>query len=520
MKQKWFSIVVIMILLSLFSACKKKEAEPEEVITFKSAENESTVETPAVQNTEPAPAPAIVADTEAPSEVKDLMASSGDGSVMLSWTNPAEEDFTKIVITYGIDGVATVRGVPGGLGKQYISELKNGVEYTFTVMAVDRTGNASNGIQVSSTPAAPKPVAPVETPVAKVEPKPAKPAEPAPAPVKQVVAEPEPVVEPVTETTVNAFVPFIRSADGNIAANTDCVFAKTSETTVLAKATAIELDGQKSLLNAYKMGKYPVTQELFEVVMGINPSKCVDSSNLYATAAGEVTKLKPCDKASWYDAIAFCNKLSLLLEYEPCYSVAGVDDWMALVYEDIPVEYNANWSDAYCDFTKNGFRLPTENEWETAARGGNPKAAEWNYAFSGKDSAAARQATNADLDSVGWYRYNICNGGVTASAEPAASKAGYGTHEVGLKAPNSLSIYDMCGNVWEWCWDSCKTTDEHSTFAVEPISGVPADSCRALRGGSWGIDASCCDIPSRLVEYEFYRSARYGFRVVRTGTAD
>ena len=119
----------------------------------------------------------------------------------------------------------------------------------------------------------------------------------------------------------------------------------------------------------------------------------------------------------------------------------------------------------------------------------------------------------------GWYRYQICNGGVTASAEPAYG-AGYGTHEVGLKEPNSLSLYDMCGNVWEWCWDSCQTTDEYSTYEVDPITGVPADSCRALRGGSWGIDATCCDIPSKLIEYEFYRSARYGFRLVRTATAE
>lgn len=518
MRQKWFSIVVVMILLSLFSACSKKE-EAEEVINFKSAESEETVENPVVQNEEP-PVPPAVVDTTAPADVKDLVASSGDGSVMLSWTNPADEDFSKIVITYGIDGTASVRGTPGSIGKQYISNLKNGTEYTFTVMAVDKLGNASDGVQISSTPVSPEPVKPVEPPA----PKPAKIPEPtpapkpvAPAPVATVVPEPVPVVEP-EPVAEPVSVSFIRSSDGNIAASMDCVFAKTSEVTVLEKAASIELNEQKTLLSAYRMGKYPVTQELFEAVMGINPSKCVDSSTLYQTAQGEVTKLKPCEKVSWYDAIAFCNKLSILLGYEPCYVVKGIDDWASFIYENIPTEYNTDWSDVYCDFTRNGFRLPTEREWEVAARGGNPDAGEWNYAFSGKDSAE-RKAVNADLDSVAWYRYNICNGGVTASAEPAYG-AGYGTHEVGLKEPNSLSLYDMCGNIWEWCWDSCKTTDDNSTFEVDPISGVPADSCRALRGGSWGIDATCCDIPSRLVEYEFYRSARYGFRIVRTGNAE
>jgi len=562
MRQKWVPIVVIMILLALFSACSKKEEASEEVISFKSAEGETAVETP-VEEKEEIPTPPPVVDTTAPSEVKDLIASAGDHSVMLSWTNPVDEDFSKVVITYGIDGTVSVRGIPGSMGKQFISELTNGTEYTFTVMTLDRIGNASDGVQVSSTPVSPEPVKPIEPPAPKTEPakpvetpapktEPVKPVEtPAPKPDPIKISEPEPVQEPVeVSTSVIAFGPeqepvvesetepklepepipviepesleetvslsFIRSADGDIAANVECVFEKTSEVTVLSKASAIELNGQKALLSAYRMGQYPVTQELFEAVMGINPSKCVESSSIYATVDGEVTKLKPCEKVSWYDAIAFCNKLSILLEYDPCYVVNGIDDWASLIYENIPTEYNADWSDAYCDFTKNGFRLPTEREWEIAARGGNPEATEWNYMFSGKDSAE-RKAVNADLDSIAWYRYNICNGGVSSDVEPAAG-AGYGTHEVGLKEPNTLSLYDMCGNVWEWCWDSCQTTDDNSTFEVDPLDGVPTDSCRALRGGSWGIDATCCDIPSRLVEYEFYRSARYGFRIVRTGT--
>ena len=659
-------MVATIILLSFFTACSKKEEDSEEVITFMPTENESPVEASTVQNTE-TPVPIPVADTDAPADVKDLIASSGDGSVMLSWTNPADEDFTKVVITYGVDGTAVVRGVPGGMGKQYIADLKNGVEYTFTVMTVDKTGNASDGTQVSSTPTGQSSVSQTETSAARTEPAnktEAAPATttstqtaqvssstPASAPVTSQVSspvsastpataqvsssapastpvtaqvsssaqastpvtsqvsspvsasapataqvsssapastpvtaqvssstpasapvtsqatspatstqatsatrtssatvaantaqttsapisvipattyhqssettlssEPEPVIDASSSSTVNTFIPYIRSADGNIAANLETVFQKTGETVVLAKATAIELNGQKSLVSAFRMCKYPVTQELFEAVMGTNPSKCVASSNLYKTAEGEVTKLKPCDKISWYDAIVFCNKLSILMEYEPCYIVNGIDDWLAIKYEDIPVEYNSDWSDISCDFTRNGFRLPTENEWEIAARGGNPEAAEWNYAFSGKDSSI-REATNEDLDSVGWYRYNICNNGVTSPIEPTYG-VGYGTHEVGLKAPNSLSLYDLCGNVWEWCWDMCKTTDENSTSSVDPVPGVPDDSCRALRGGSWGIEASCCDIPSRLIEYEFYRSARYGFRLVRTGAAD
>ncbi|MCR4939798.1 MAG: SUMF1/EgtB/PvdO family nonheme iron enzyme [Treponemataceae bacterium] len=576
MKQKFFSVVVVMIVLSLFFACSKKEAELEEVISFKAAEESGSIsDAPDEVETmeeaqETAPEAPPVVDVTAPAEVRNLIASSGDRSVILSWTNPSEEDFSKVVITYGVDGVVSVRGNPSGTSKQFITDLRNGTEYTFTVMSVDRAGNVSEGIQISSVPENPEPAkivelppvkeepvkvaelpapAPVETPapvpapapepepvkvtespepvveeevVAEIIPEPVEITEsPEPAPATDLepvdtalVEEPEPVLEPLEKENPAPAIQFIRSADGNIASDFETVFDKTSEVSVLAKASAVELNGEKTLMSAYRMGKYPVTQELFQAVMGVNPSKCVDSSTLYITAEGEVTKLKPCDKISWYDAIAFCNKLSLLFEYEPCYTVNGVDDWNALIYEDIPVEYNADWSDASCDFTRNGFRLPTEREWEFAARGANPEAADWEYTFSGKASEA-REAVNADLDSVGWYRYNICAGGVSSETEPAFG-AGYGTHEVGLKEPNSLSIYDMCGNVWEWCWDSCDTTDDNSTFAIDPLEGIPEDSCRALRGGSWGIDATCCDIPSRLVEYESYRSTRYGFRLVRT----
>ncbi len=597
MKQKFFSVIMVMVLLSLFFACSKKEAELEEVISFKSAESEQVsdsvteYEAPAEEITAPAPVTdavavadtVVVADTTAPAEVLNLIASSGDRSVILNWTNPSDEDFAKVVITYGVDGTTVVRGIPGGSGKQYITDLTNGKEYTFTVMAVDRIGNVSDGVQVSSVPVNPEPVkieaepvkvaeravepvkvaenapaAPVvetasaetpasievvpavlaesantdavtsepETPEAEVEAQPSvipasvveTSAKVAMAPASAFTPEPEPVVEPVQTSVSVPVVQFIRNADGNVAYNFNTVLEKTGEVSVLAKVSSVEFNGEKALMSAYRMSKYPVTQELFQAVMGINPSKCVDSSTIYKTAEGEVTKLKPCDKVSWYDAIAFCNKLSLCFEYEPCYVVNGVDDWASLVYENIPVEYNADWSDAYCDFTRNGFRLPTEREWEFAARGGNAEAAEWEYTFSGKDTSV-REAVNADLDSVGWYRFNICNGGVSSAEEPAYG-AGYGTHETGLKEPNSLSIYDMCGNVWEWCWDSYETTDDYSTFEVDPRQGVPADSCRALRGGSWGIDATCCDIPSRLVEYESYRSARYGFRLVRTAGAD
>ena len=121
-------------------------------------------------------------------------------------------------------------------------------------MAVDKLGNASDGVQISATPVSPDPVKPVEPPA----PKPAKIPEPtpapkpvAPAPVVTVVPEPVPVVEP-EPVAEPVSVKFIRSADGNIAASEDCVFAKTSEVTVLEKASSIELNEQKTLLSVLR----------------------------------------------------------------------------------------------------------------------------------------------------------------------------------------------------------------------------------------------------------------------------
>lgn len=213
-------------------------------------------------------------------------------------------------------------------------------------------------------------------------------------------------------------------------------------------------------LNDFYMDKYEVTQKLYQDVMGTNPSYWKGDS-------------LPVEMVSWYDAVEFCNALSQKEGLTPAYTISGTS-----------VTWNQN---------ANGYRLPTEAEWEYAAGGGASNRTKW-----------AGTNSESNLGNYAWYLDNSYNLG--------SDHPNYGTNEVGTKQPNSLSLYDMSGNVWEWCWDWFGDYSSSSqTNPTGPLSG----SDRVLRGGCWYYDATVCRVACR---YDFLPSSRnliLGFRLIR-----
>ena len=183
-------------------------------------------------------------------------------------------------------------------------------------------------------------------------------------------------------------------------------------------------------LSSYRLGQFELTQELWEAVMGSNPSYFKGPK-------------RPVENVSWKDCDDFIKELNRL--------------------------------------TGQNFRLPTEAEWEYAARGGKNKD---SYKYSGR----------RDIADVAWYR------------EISSSK----THDVGQKSPNSLGLYDMSGNVWEWCYDLYG--DYPSGHQSNP-KGPDSGSRRVIRGGSWNDSARQCRVSYRYGSTPSYRSSSVGFRL-------
>ena len=186
---------------------------------------------------------------------------------------------------------------------------------------------------------------------------------------------------------------------------------------------------------------------------------------------------------SWFDALVYCNLRSIAEGLTPAYKIGSEttpSKWAGIVSDNGkycgPSDWDTTWDGVTCDFTANGYRLPTEAEWEYIARGGNNGIPETQTTYSGSDT----------IGDVAWYKDN------------SESK----THEVKGKAANTLGIYDISGNVWEWCWDR--------------YAGPSSDNYCVYRGGSCSYSASYCAVSNQNYVNPNRRYGNLGFRIVRS----
>ena len=283
-------------------------------------------------------------------------------------------------------------------------------------------------------------------------------------------------------------------------------------------------EGRKVRMEGFVMAQHEVSQLLWGVIMDESPSECAEGSKDYPNNGEEKPELRPVENVTWYEAIAFCNKLTeIAMVKNLCCYFSDPDYKNVYTIEDARAQKKVYYVE------RSGYRLPTEAEWEIAARGGVPGNSEtWLKGFSGQYCSAKwgdgedEEITDALLDKVGWYRYNLLTGSTSTQNVAQAGNPGYGTHEIGMKDENSIHLKDMSGNVAEWCWDAysddvCSSDEdcqEDDGFVFNP-KGPEAGEKRVVRGGSFLDDARDCTVFARSSAAPDSKSVGIGFRLAR-----